>query len=123
MHSLCGVAEVAAATTLSDMVYDEFRYGEVFAVVGPRPGMEFDANPAHAVHASGCRVTVTCSQIRSRHYRLVRDRYVGRARSMSQELQVLRARQRELQEELWAIKRSGLWKVACLYRSLRKKVS
>ena len=145
---LKGNEEVAKAATLSGIVFNKAAYGEVFAVMGDNPELEYSLGElCSAGPYSVCRVQVECSHIRSPEYRLVKDRYLAREEILHNELseqkmelsklildlklelsnQKLELSNQKLitarrEQEIREIKSSKFWKATQRYRSLRNRI-
>ncbi len=126
---LAGCESIATTGRLSGMVYNKARYGEVFAVVGDNPELEVAVNRSSTPDSlTAYNVTVECSHIRSKEYRLVRDGYLAREGALHKQLESsqnelidLKRVNDRLANELREIKTSKLWKVGERYRSLMGK--
>lgn len=120
--ALEGGQEISANTVLSDMVFNQAEYGDVFAVVGDNPEIECSLATGAAPGAqTGYKVIVECSHIRSPQYRLVRDRFLVQEEVLKKSLAQEKAAAARLEQELAEIKSSRLWKAASRYRALRSR--
>lgn len=116
---LAGCEQVAANGRLSGMVYNKAQYGDIFAVLGDNPELEVSIDPSSTAGGiCAYEVTVKCSHIRSKEYRLVRDGYLAKEEALRNELAELKRVNEKITAELREIKASRLWKAGERYRSM-----
>ena len=119
---LKGSEAVAQAGKLSGIVFNKARYGEVFAVVGDNPEIEYSLGDAEGTGSWGSyTVEVQWSHIRSPEYRLVRDGFLAREKTLCNALDEQKIVNAKLEQEIREIKSSRWWKAAERYRSLKSR--